>query len=104
MDPGLLECCTGPTEDDLISHLSGALRETLGTEYRGDTISARLLEIEARQREDALRKQLKDLEAKVRGMWLVYSIFNQWNFFRKWHLRDDKKKRKQLKERRHSRD
>jgi len=65
MDPGLIECCTGPTEEDIALHFSASLRGTSNTDFRGDTISARLQEIEARQREEALRKQLRDMEAKV---------------------------------------
>ena len=64
IDPAALECCSGASDADVLDHLRTTLtaNRRFDVEFKGDTISARLEEIETRRRDEATRKKLKELE------------------------------------------
>lgn len=65
IDPAALECCSGASDVDIFEHLRSVLNTDnrhIDVEFKGDTISARLEEIETRRREEAMRRKLKELE------------------------------------------
>ena len=63
IDPSALECCTGASEHDILDHLRSTLNGgDFHAEFKGDTISARLEEIETRRQEEARKRKAKELE------------------------------------------
>ncbi len=63
IDPAALECCTGASEVDVLEHLcSTLLNRDFNAEFKGDTISARLEEIETRRRDETAKRKAKELE------------------------------------------
>ena len=61
-----MECCSGASDADILDHLRSTLVDVdsrrFDVEFKGDTISARLEEIETRRRNEATRRKLKELE------------------------------------------
>jgi len=63
IDPSALECCTGASEHDILDHLRSTLSAgNFYAEFKGDTISARLEEIEKRRQEESKKRKAKELE------------------------------------------